>query len=55
MGGSGRMSQRVKSARRGPWLRLRAMHPSQNRNMGHPAPCMVYFSNLYLTRSAMLL
>jgi hypothetical protein len=35
MGGSGRAGQRAKSARRGARSRLRAMHPSQNRELGH--------------------
>jgi hypothetical protein len=43
MGGSGRPAQRAKSARRGPRSRLRAMHPSQNRELGHP---VVYLPSL---------
>ena len=35
MGGSGRPPQRAKSARRRPRSRLRAMHPSHNRELGH--------------------
>jgi hypothetical protein len=34
MGGSGRPPQPAKSARRGPRSRLRAMRPSQNRELG---------------------
>ncbi len=42
--GSGRPPQPAKSARRGPRsLRLRAMLPSQNRELGHPARAGVEF------------